>query len=289
MPPERTSATYGPSITAASKSVLLELMTVLRAYRDALILIGGWSPYFLLAQHQRAEDLFAHVGSIDIDLAVDPSVVNERKYATIIELLTGRGYRPAADRRGERLPCSVERIVPSPVTAKPYTIRIDFLTHLDEPVSGRGRQVPMQEGLFARKVRGCAAAFQHHTLLELSGALPDGGELTVPIRMADLTACLTMKGIVLGERYREKDAYDIYALAAHYGDGPRTVADVVRPHLRDPLVGEAMRNIRAAFLTRQGNGPAWVAGFLVHPMFSEAFERLRTDAFMIVQELWAAL
>lgn len=290
MPPERTSATYGPSITAASRSVLLELMTVLRAYQDALILIGGWSPYFLLARHQRRDDPFVHVGSIDIDLAVDPARVDERNYATMLELLAGRGYRPAADRRGARLPCSVERIIPSPVTDKPYAIRVDFLTHVEERApNARRTDVAIQDGLWARKARGCAAAFRHFTTLELSGALPDGGELTLPIRMADLVSCLTMKGIVLGERYREKDAYDIYALAAHYGEGPRAAAALLQPHLRDPLVEESMRHIRAAFATRQANGPAWVAGFLVHPMFAEAFERLRTDAFMVVKEFWTAL
>ena len=107
MPPERIAPTYGPGITAASKSVLLELMTTLRAYRESLILVGGWVPYLLLERHRPAGDRFVHVGSIDIDLAVDPSRVNEPAYATIVELLQARGYRPAEDQRGVTLPCSL--------------------------------------------------------------------------------------------------------------------------------------------------------------------------------------
>ncbi len=45
--PERTAQSYGPGVTGASKSVLLELLTILRAYRDSLVLVGGWAPYFL--------------------------------------------------------------------------------------------------------------------------------------------------------------------------------------------------------------------------------------------------
>lgn len=283
--PERTAQSYGPGVTAASQAVLLELLTVLRAYRDALVLVGGWAPYFLLEQHRRPEDRFVHVGSIDIDLAVDPAAVSEPQYATIVELLTERGYRPATSRRGGPLLGSFERRVASPVTHKPYTIRVDFLTHQPEGGASRHRPLEVQEGLLARKIRGCEAAFRYHTTVSLSGTLPDGGTLTVPMRMADVTACLTMKGIVLGERYREKDAYDLYAVITHYGDGPKSVAEALRPHLGDPLVAEGLRGIREAFRARDANGPAWVAAFLTSPVLAAERQRVITDAFMVVSEL----
>ncbi len=44
----RTFADYTFGIIEASKSVLIELMTALRTYREALVLVGGWVPYFLL-------------------------------------------------------------------------------------------------------------------------------------------------------------------------------------------------------------------------------------------------
>lgn len=282
MLPERTAQAFGPGVTAASRSVLLELMVVLRAYREALVLVGGWVPFVLLERHRRPDDRFVHVGSIDIDLAVDPRRVNEPEYATIVELLRERGYRPAATRRGRAIPNSFERTVHSPVTAKPYAIRVDFLTPFAAAESGRSAQAPLQDELVARKIKGCEAAFRYQTTVEIAGALPDGGRMTVPIHMADLVASLTMKGIVLGERYREKDAYDIYALVAHYGRGPAEAAHATRPHLDDPLVSEGMVGIRSAFATRDAHGPAWVASFLVNPMFVEERERVVTDAYMVV-------
>ena len=284
MPPERTSQSYGPGVTSASKAVLLEVLTTLRAYQEALVLVGGWVPYLLLQEHQRRDDPFVHVGSIDIDFAVDAQQISGTPYATIAELLAGRGYHPALDRRGAPIPGSLERTVASPATKKPYTIRIDFLAPLDPDGAGHRRVQPVQDGLLARKLKGCEAAFHHQTRVEFTGTLPDGGHLTVPLRMADLVGSLAMKGIVLGERFREKDAYDIYALIAHYGDGPREVAAALAPHAQDPLVAEGLGHIRAAFASRTANGPAWTASFLVNPLMANERQRAITDAFVTVDE-----
>lgn len=286
MPPERSSDHYSSGITVASKSVLLEIMTILRSYREALVLVGGWVPYFLLEKYRLPDNRFTHAGSIDIDLAVDPSKVSAQQYATIVELLKARGYRPAPDRVGDPIPYVFEREIVSPADRKAYKIRVDFLTHQEDPRArpDQHRHLPVQDGLLARKTKGCEAAFQHKTTFDLTGMLPEGGQITVPIQMADLVGCLTMKGIVLGERYREKDAYDIYALVANYQQGPRDVATILRPHLSHPLVKEAVARIHTAFATREAHGPVWVAEFL-HPNSPTEKDRLTTDAFMTVHEL----
>jgi len=91
--PIRTIGDYHPSITSASKSVLLELMTILKSYRDSLVLIGGWVPYFILERHKPKEIDFMHIGSIDIDLVIDPRVIDEEKYETITRALLNKGYK----------------------------------------------------------------------------------------------------------------------------------------------------------------------------------------------------
>ncbi len=275
--PERTTQSYGPGITSASKAVLLEVVTALRTYGDALILIGGWAPYFLLQQHQRAEDRFVHVGSIDIDLVLDPAKAGQAEYDAMVQTLEERGYRLIpTTAKGVPGPTSLLRSVQSPTTNKPYTIQIDLLPP---------HQLSASDGLLARKTKGCEAALTHHTTIQLSGTLPEGGELTVPLRMADVVSSLTMKGIVLGERFREKDAYDIYALAAHYQRGASDVAAAIRPFLEEPLVRESMEGIATAFAKREANGPAWAASFVVSPRFTAEHQRAVTDAFMVVSEL----
>ena len=84
----RVSTDYESPLVEASRSALLELALSLRAYRDSLVLVGGWAPYFLLRDHQQPDNPFVHIGSIDIDLAVDPDRIDPREYATIEELIT---------------------------------------------------------------------------------------------------------------------------------------------------------------------------------------------------------
>lgn len=261
---------------------------MLRAYREALVLIGGWVPYLLLEKHRLPDRPFDHIGSIDIDLAIDPEKIEESQYATIVELLKEHGYTPRPDKVGNLLPNIFNRTVISPVDGQSYTIHVDFLTRWKDPRTGKHRHLPIQDGLLAQRTKGCEAAFQNNTTFDLTGTLPKGGEMTVPIRMADLVGCLTMKGIVLGERYREKDAYDIYTLAAYYQRGPADVAAVLKPHLTDPLVKEALYIILRAFATRAANGPAWVAEFL-EPVSEEGREKLVTEAFGTLRGLFDEL
>lgn len=61
-----TKSNYGKEEVEISLSVLVELMTILGNYRDNIALIGGWVPYFLIDS-----DETSHVGSIDIDLALN--------------------------------------------------------------------------------------------------------------------------------------------------------------------------------------------------------------------------
>jgi hypothetical protein len=111
--PRRSARDYQDGVTAASRSGLAEVMTTLGAYRDALVLIGGWAPYLILERFGEREQesfnagvafdaevtfgRFVHVGSIDIDLVVDPALVDAEQYATIVELLLDRGYESAPE------------------------------------------------------------------------------------------------------------------------------------------------------------------------------------------------
>ncbi|MBI2554994.1 MAG: hypothetical protein HYV92_11430 [Candidatus Rokubacteria bacterium] len=117
----RTARDYQDGITAASRSGLAEVMTTLGAYRDALVLIGGWAPYLILEQFGAPGREFVHVGSIDIDLVVDPDLVDAERYATIVNLLLDRGYQ-----RGPDPLFQFEKVIRSPRDGQDYLIRVDW-------------------------------------------------------------------------------------------------------------------------------------------------------------------
>ncbi len=98
---------YPDDAVQACLSVLLELFTYLKPYRDYIVLIGGWVPFFLTKD--KAEE--THIGSLDIDLALDASRIPETGYTTILELLAERGYQPTRNNKNEIIPARYEKIV----------------------------------------------------------------------------------------------------------------------------------------------------------------------------------
>lgn len=108
------------------------------------------------------------------------------------------------------------------------------------------------------------------------------------MRMLDITGCIAMKGIVLGERYVEKDAYDVFSVISQCLDGPTSVAAEVGPHLVDRDVAAGIDVIRAKFRDISAEGPSWVATFMSHGDLRTR-ERMAAEAFVKVRNFLDAL
>ncbi len=253
---ERFSSHFENDEAHVSQSVLLELMTILGRYRDALYLVGGWAPYYLLKQFQKSDDDFQHVGSIDIDLAIDFTKISEKEYAGIVELLEKRGYKGRKDRRGKDIPFSFERPLQG------LNLAIDFLAGEYGGTDKTHRHQRVQDEFMARKARGADLLSEHHLLLQLDGYLPDGSHHCCDLRLGNLVSILSMKGITISERYKEKDAYDIYALIAHYKEGALSCFDEIAPFCKQGLVKEGMKSICEKFSSEKSVGPTWAAKFI---------------------------
>ncbi|HAL62490.1 MAG TPA: hypothetical protein DCP08_08805 [Chloroflexi bacterium] len=254
----RSAEDYSSELTQISKSVLVEAARVLGSYRNALVLIGGWAPYFILESYGDPDVDFQHVGSIDIDLAVDPDVLDQTDYATMARLLSDRGYTLS-----EKEPFRWFRTVDDPITGEPVTTEVDFLC--PPPPRGQGwkrRYRELQRGLRAHTLPGCQIAFRHFFPFAVSNVLPGGGLAEVEIKVAGVVSCLALKGLALADRLRPKDAYDIYTVCGYHRGGPSAVASLLRPHLSDPTLSVGLQAIREKFRTLDTEGPFSVADFL---------------------------
>lgn len=282
---------FEPWLVSAAKSVLLEIMTILGSYRKALILIGGWAPYFIIEEFRPEGDEFIHAGSLDVDILVNPELVSDKEYKSILRLIKERGYQQVLDAQARPIPSAFVREISVPGYPEKQLIEVDFL---GPEYGGRGktrRHQIIQSELFARKARGADFVFDHHFTCRLKSALPGGAKNEVDIQVADVVASLTTKGMAIGERYREKDAYDIYAVVSHYKDGPRAVSEAVRPFIKNKLAKEGIEKIREKFKSKDSIGPSWVADFLTGDRMVSAEERNRivTDAYMRVNEFLTQL
>ncbi len=274
----RTSADYGGGITEASTSALLELALALKAYKDSLVLIGGWAPYYLVRDLGRGG--YDHIGSIDIDLAVDPERIDSKQYATIVDLLTDRGYSARRSRDGEVIPFSFQKGVQAPGGGPCFGISVDFLTCEIEGMKGH-RHRKVQDSLPARTANGCELAFGHNQNVTIEGTLPGNGNARAEVRTLDLPGCIGMKGIVLGERYKEKDAYDIFSVVSQCLEGPESVGSRVGPFMGEGAMIEGIGNIAEKFRSIDAEGPSWVGTFM-HPDDEEQRKRAQAESFVLV-------
>lgn len=218
----------------AARSVLIELVHLLGEYKDDIVLIGGWVPEVLLPHYSGP-----HVGSMDVDIALNHQKIQEEGYKRIEALLRQRGYR-----QGEQ-PYIFFRTVR--VGDREVNVEVNLLAGEYEGTSKSHRHQKIQ-GIRARKVRGCDLVFEMPKEIRVEGRLPNGAHDTVTVRVSSIVPFLVMKGMAMDARIKEKDAWDIYYCALNYPGGIDALAEEFMPHLHHGLVKEGLQKIRKIFL-----------------------------------------
>ncbi|HEX2988954.1 MAG TPA: hypothetical protein VHS06_12405 [Chloroflexota bacterium] len=238
---------YTAQAVEASRSVLLELCHLLGEYRDDIVVIGGWVPELLISRGD-----IHHVGSMDVDLALNHRNLQEAGYRTIQELLLFRGYR-----QGNQ-PFVFHRLVR--VGDHEVSVEVDLLAG-EYQGTGSGHRTQKVLDVRARKARGADLAFEMVRNVEISGTLPGGGKDTADVRVAAIVPFLVMKGMALHDRMKEKDAWDIYFCLRYYPGGLDALVKEFQPHLDHGLVREGLSKIAEKFASPEHVGPRFVADF----------------------------
>lgn len=260
-----TRSDYPKNEVEACLSVLVEFMTLLGEFKDSIVLVGGWVPYFLIEERKQE-----HTGSLDIDAALDFKNISSETYSTILELLKKRGYEETEQ------PYVFNRTVETESGAQ-VTVKINLLAGEYGGTSKSHRTQKVQD-VKARKARGCDLAFDQNFSVTLFSRMPDGAKNEVTIRIAEIVPFLVMKGMALWDRYKEKDAYDIYFAILYYPGGVQKLVSVFQPFKSNKLVREGLSKIRTRFKDVESPGPVWVTNF-EEIDDEEEKERVRRDAF----------
>lgn len=256
-----TQRDYTAEAVHAARSVLIELMHILGDYWENIVLIGGWVPELLLSQKENS-----HVGSIDVDLALNHLKLKEEGYKSIQGLLLGRGYEQG------KQPFIFHRKIN--VGEKEVDVQVDLLSGEYQGTGRSHRHQRIQEGL-ARKVRGCDLAFERPIVLSIEGELPGGAKDSVKVQVASIVPFLVMKGMALDERLKEKDAWDIYYCLRNYPGGLDALVEEFRRHMGHGLVREGLQKMAKHFALEKHVGPKFAADFeeLTDPEEREIRER----------------
>lgn len=268
-----TATDYTAGAVDASKAVMVELTHLLHEYQDNILIIGGWVPE-LLAHG----GMPPHVGSMDVDLALDQRKLQEAGYQSIRRLLEDRGYY----QKPGRYPFKFFRQVPVTGSEEPIEVEVDLLAGTYEGTGKSHKHQKLQDDLQPLKARGCEFAFDQPARdVPLTATLPGGGQDSVTLRVASIVPFLMMKGIALKGRIKEKDAYDIVYCLKNYPGGVEAVAEECRPHLSHGIVREGLGHIARAFASPEATGPTWYANFIEADDLEER-ERAVQDAYQQV-------
>ena len=275
-PEPRHEGDYTDRHVDAARRVLVDVGQVLASFRDAMVVVGGWVPDLLFPDADPE-----HVGSIDVDLALDAAKLGDGRYAELLKLLLDTGRYEKGD-KDFQLVTTVD-LRDGDVAVR---VEVEFLAPAD--VKLKKNDPKLVEGFRVLQFPACAAAFEHPENIELEGLMISGAPNTVRLRVASLPDFIIMKAHALGGRDKPKDVYDLCYCLDECPDAITVVAADWRSRSGDPLIVAAIDILTEKFKSTDHYGPQQLAIFHDSTDDDERAMHVRR-AFELVQKLLSLL
>ncbi len=255
----------------AARRVLVDLGQVLKQFEDCLVVVGGWIPDLLLEATEEP-----HVGSIDVDLALDAEKLAEGQYAELLKaLLNTRRYKQAEE------PFRLYAEVNLEDGDQPVRVDVDFLK---SPEAKTKKNKPkLTKNFRPLDASGCNAAFENPEVIVMTGKMIKGQTNRVQFRVASLADFLIMKAYALANRDKPKDAYDICFCLDNYPGGLKELAANWKKRAGKKDVIKAIEILKEKFPAVDSFGPMQVVEFY-NSADAEERKRQARRAFELVQE-----
>jgi len=221
----------------------------------------------------RPED--PYIGTLDVDLVVDPISVPDEVYRTIAELLRERGY--------VQLDQPFRWLRPVEIDGRSIDVEVDLLAPATPRSGTRHRHERIGGEPLARRTEGAELVRSGHVEREIAGVLPDGRPQRVSVRVATPAALVILKALAMGQRDKPKDAYDIDYILRHIG--VEEVAAGVREFGAAKAVKKAFAVLAERFSSIDAIGPESVALYRRVPLGSSEADQLQAAAYARVHEL----
>ena len=275
-PEPRHEGDYSDRQVEAARRVLVDVGQILASFRDAMVVVGGWVPDLLFPAADPP-----HVGSIDVDLALDAVKLGDGRYAELLKLLLDTGRYDKGDKDFQLV-----TTVDLGDGEVPVRVEVEFLASSD--VKLKKNHPKLVEGFRVLAFPACAAAFEHPESIEFEGQMISGATNTVRLQVASLPDFIIMKAHALAGRDKPKDVYDLCYCLDEYPDAIGVVAGDWRSRHEDPLVAASIEILREKFKAVDHYGPQQLAIF--HDSTDDAERALHARrAFELVQKLLSLL
>jgi predicted nucleotidyltransferase len=249
----RQRGDYSDRQVEAAHRVLVDLGQVLKQFQDRLVVVGGWIPDLLLPEADEP-----HIGSIDVDLALDAEKLAEGQYAELLKvLLNTRRYKQAEE------PFRFFAEVDLEDGLQPIRVDVDFLK---SPAAKTKKNKPkLTKNFRPLDARGCDAAFENPELVIITGKMIKGQTNKVQFRVASIADFLIMKSYALANRDKPKDAYDICYCLDNYPGGVQELAANWKKRKGEKHVIKAIEIWKEKFASVNSYGPVQVLEFYNSP------------------------
>ena len=275
-PEPRNEGDYSDRQVDAARRVLVDVAQVLASFRDAMVVVGGWVPDLLFPNADPR-----HVGSIDVDLALDVAKLGDGRYAELLKLLRDTGRYEQGDKDFQLV-----TTVDLGDGEVPVRVEVEFLASSD--VKLKKNHPKLVEGFRVLRFPACAAAFEHPENIEFQGQMISGATNTVRLQVASLPDFIIMKAHALAGRDKPKDVYDLCYCLDEYPDAIGVVAGEWRSRSEAPLVAASVEILREKFKAVDHYGPQQLAIFHDSTDHAERAMHARR-AFELVQKLLSLL
>lgn len=271
-PEPKIAGDYSNRQVEAARRVLVDVGQVLASFHDAIVVVGGWVPDLILPDAKPD-----HVGSIDVDLALDAAKLEDGRYAELLKLLLDTGRYKKGDQAFQLVTA-----VDLGDGEAAVIVEVEFLAPAD--VKLKKNHPKLVEDFRVLQFPAFAAAFEHPEDVKVEGVMISGAANTVQLRVASLPDFITMKAHAIGGRDKPKDVYDIcYCLDAH-AEAIEIVAKDWRSRRDNPLVATAIDILNDKFKTVDHYGPQQLPIFYDSTDEDERAMQARR-AFELVQKL----
>jgi len=218
MPKPLTLDGYSEKVTRDCERVLVTLLRNLGPHRDSLVLIGGLTPRYLVAE--RPPVVPQHAGTLDLDVVIDLVILEDTEaYRTLEENLRKIGFDRGENDKGEKVnwKWKVRMEDGTPIV-------LELLADHPDLRGGRTQPIPDEGKISALNIPHSSIVFDMYDTAQVTAELlGDNGMATENIRHANIVSFICLKAIAYNDRQERKDAHDLVYCLEHV---PRTLAEV---------------------------------------------------------------
>ncbi|MBK8943140.1 MAG: hypothetical protein IPM79_37475 [Polyangiaceae bacterium] len=254
-PKPNRAAGYRTSQVEYVRATCLYLATKLGDLLDEIVIVGGLVPSLLIDQQTVSPADERHVGTLDLDIGLALAILDDQRYQALTERLRQAGF--SEDTTDEGKPTRQRWRIDGPPK-----VTVDFLIPPSLPEDRPGKLRNIEKDFAAIIAPGLHLAFRDRERVLLDGRTILGEVATREIWVAGPAAYVVLKALAFKSRGENKDAYDLFYVLRHFGQGTEDVVARSAALLDDPYAKEAIAVLESDFSQVDSLGPRRVAEFL---------------------------